>query len=98
MLNINEGTEKKETHDNLNADVLVIGSGAAGLRAAVSAIETDINLNVIVLNKGGKNNCTSYADNSFEMSGGGGCGLSAVLDDKDSVDKYYEDLSKIAMV
>ena len=78
----------------IDTDVLVIGSGAAGLRAAVTAAVHGVE--VITLNKGRAVNCTSWADRTYEITGGGGCGFAAPIIPPDGPEKYYEDLSRIA--
>lgn len=80
--------------DTYTTDVLIIGSGAAGLRAAVAAAQH--NVTVTVLSKGDAANCTEWADSNYEITGGGGCGLAAPIHPPDSPESYFEDLSKVA--
>ncbi len=63
-------------------DVLIVGSGAAGLTLALSLPD---NLDVAVLSK------TSIEENATFYAQGG---ISAVVDDKDSVDAHMEDTIK----
>ncbi|MCP4376343.1 MAG: L-aspartate oxidase [bacterium] len=60
-------------------DVLVIGSGAAGMRAAIQASQTG---SVIVLGKG-----KVIDSNSYNAQGG----LAAVLDANDSIEAHFDD-------
>lgn len=78
----------------IDTDILVIGSGAAGLRASATA--SGCGVQVVVLNKGKFVNCTLWADKTYEIAGGGGCGFAAPLIPPDNPEKYYEDLSKVA--
>lgn len=78
----------------LESQILVIGAGAAGLRAAVEA--STLGTDVAVLHKGSLANCTCWADKTYEIVGGGGCGFAAPTVPPDSPEKYYEDLSRIA--
>ncbi len=47
--------------EHLSCDVLVLGSGAAGLRAAVSARQAGLEVMVISKGKPGKSTCTGYS-------------------------------------
>jgi len=78
----------------LSTDVLVIGSGAAGLRAAIAAAHN--NATVIILSKADTANNTEWADSNFEITGGGGCGLAAPIRPPDSPEAFYLDLAKVA--
>ncbi len=60
-------------------DVLVIGAGAAGLRAAVAAADT---MHVLVLTKGSITN-----SNTYDAQGG----IAAVVDAADSVEAHIQD-------
>lgn len=78
----------------IETDVLILGSGAAGLRAAVAASAKG--LNVTVLSKGDSANCTRWADKNFEITGGGGCGLAAPIQPPDDPHQYCQDLAQVA--
>jgi len=60
-----ESSNKDIAMDHISCDVLIIGSGAAGLRAAISAREAD--LDVCVISKGlpGKATCTILSAGVF---------------------------------
>jgi fumarate reductase flavoprotein subunit len=78
----------------LAADVLVIGAGTAGLSAAVAAAK--IGARVIVVHKGDNSVSTLHADMTFEIMGGGGCGLAAPLVEPDNNETYFDDLMRVA--
>lgn len=63
-------------------DVLIIGAGGAGLRAAISIAETDSNLNIGVISK-------VYPMRSHTVSAEGGA--AAVIKDDDSLDHHAYD-------
>ncbi len=69
--------------DSLVCDVLVLGSGGAGLLAALHAYDRDPSLKVILASKGlvGKSGCTRLVQG----------GYNAVLDPADSVERHFED-------
>ena len=66
--------------ENIECDVLVVGCGAAGLRAAISAREAG--LNVIVLSKGaaGKATCTGISGGVIAGGGAGGASVKTHLE------------------
>lgn len=78
----------------IETDILIIGSGAAGLRAAVAASKKG--LKITVLSKGDSANCTRWADKNFELAGGGGCGLAAPIQPPDDFRHYYQDLTNVS--
>ncbi len=78
----------------IDTDILVVGSGAAGLMAAAAASVHGVN--VIVINKGHSVNCTTWADRTYEIAGGGGCGFAAPIITPDGPEKYFEDLNRMA--
>lgn len=69
--------------DELSCDFLVIGSGGAGLMAALHAYDHDPRLRIIVVAKGliGKSGCTRLVQGGFN----------AALDESDSVDLHFRD-------
>lgn len=77
---------QQEEVETFEADVLVIGGGSAGYRAALSARESGAS--VLVVNGGGKTygGATSYLDKLIELTG-----LAVAMDDED-VQRYYEEL------
>jgi|GEM_PF-5554011 len=74
-------------------EVLVIGAGAAGLRAALGAATTGAR--VTVLRKSAAC-CTIESDRTFEIPGGGGCGVASPIGPSDSSEAYFTDLMKVA--
>lgn len=54
--------------NNLSTDVLIIGSGGAGLRAAIEARRQGVNVLLISKNKTGLANCTASAMGAFKVS------------------------------
>lgn len=56
----------------LESDVLVIGSGGAGLRAAIAARECDADVLLVSKSPLGYATCTMYAGGGFAFAGGGG--------------------------
>ncbi len=73
------------TVDHLSHDVLIIGGGAAGLRAAIAAAEYNPKLNVAVVSK-------VYPMRSHTISAEGG--MAAVLREYDSLDSHAYDTIK----
>jgi succinate dehydrogenase/fumarate reductase flavoprotein subunit len=71
--------------DHLSHDVLIIGGGAAGLRAAIAAAEYNPKLNVAVVSK-------VYPMRSHTISAEGG--MAAVLREYDSLDSHAYDTIK----
>lgn len=71
--------EKVSGQPGLNSDVIIVGSGAAGLTAALALAE---NLKVLVLAKG------TLTDGSTAWAQGG---IAAVLDAGDTFEKHIED-------
>ena len=73
------------TVEHLSHDVLIIGGGAAGLRAAIAAAEYNPKLNVAVVSK-------VYPMRSHTVSAEGG--MAAVLREYDSLDSHAYDTIK----
>jgi fumarate reductase (CoM/CoB) subunit A len=75
---------EKEIHE---CDVLVIGSGGAGCRAAIEARK--FNLEVIIVSKGlsFKSGCTTLAEGGYNAAFG-------YVDSEDSVDSHFQDTMK----
>ena len=75
---------EKEIHE---CDVLVIGSGGAGCRAAIEARK--YNLDVIIVSKGlsFKSGCTTLAEGGYNAAFG-------YVDSEDSVDSHFQDTMK----
>ncbi len=69
-----------------SADVLILGSGGAGLFAAIHAYDTDPSLKIVVVTKGlmGKSGCTRMVQGGFNV----------VLDPADSVERHFSDTLK----
>jgi succinate dehydrogenase / fumarate reductase flavoprotein subunit/fumarate reductase flavoprotein subunit len=68
------------------ADILILGSGGAGLLAALHAYDTDPSLNIILAVKGlaGKSGCTRMVQGGYNV----------VLDPEDSHEKHFRDTIK----
>ncbi len=71
--------------EHLSHDVLIVGGGAAGLRAAIAAVELEPKLDVAVISK-------VYPMRSHTVSAEGG--MAAVLRDYDSFDSHAYDTIK----
>lgn len=73
--------------ERLETDVLIVGGGSAGLRAALAAKEAGAR--VLVVNRGGKTygGATSYLDKLIELTG------LAVAFSKEEAELYYNELS-----
>jgi succinate dehydrogenase/fumarate reductase flavoprotein subunit len=69
--------------DQLKTDILILGTGGAGLMAALHAFWSDPNLNITLVSKGllGKSGCTRMVQG----------GYNAVLDRADSLQAHFED-------
>ena len=72
--------------DNLEADILIIGAGGAGLLAALHAHEISKRLRIVIAVKGllGQSGCTRMVQG----------GYNAVLNPKDSLQDHFEDTIK----
>ncbi|MGH7709018.1 MAG: FAD-dependent oxidoreductase [Vulcanimicrobiaceae bacterium] len=72
--------------DALRCDVLVLGSGGAGLMAALHAYDANPALKIVVVAKGliGKSGCTRLVQGGFN----------AALDPRDSVERHFSDTVK----
>ncbi len=75
---------EREIHE---CDVLIIGSGGAGCRAAIEAVK--YNLNVTIVSKGlsFKSGCTTLAEGGYNAAFG-------YVDPEDSVDIHFKDTMK----
>lgn len=75
---------EREIHE---CDVLVVGSGGAGCRAAIEA--SKFNLNVTIVSKGlsFKSGCTTLAEGGYNAAFG-------YVDSEDSVDVHFQDTMK----
>lgn len=73
--------------EKLRADLLIIGAGGAGLRAAIEAAKQDQNLEILILNRGpvGKSGLTSMANG----------GMQWVFHPDDSIDRHFEDTVRL---
>lgn len=91
-----------------HCDVLIIGSGGAGLRAAVAARKTNPNLSVVVATKmmpsrnatcmaeGGINGVTDFSDgDSYKLHAYDTIKGGAYLCDQDAVEKFCEAAGKV---
>ncbi|MBU0735469.1 MAG: FAD-binding protein [Proteobacteria bacterium] len=70
----------------IKADILILGSGGAGLFAALHAYDSNPHLKIIMATKGliGKGGCSRMVQG----------GLNVVLDEKDSLENHFEDTLK----
>ena len=71
--------------DTFNFDIIIVGGGAAGLRAAMSAIEYNDKLKIAIISK-------VYPMRSHTVSAEGGA--AAVLKDYDNLDLHCFDTIK----
>ena len=69
-----------------SVDVLILGSGGAGLFAALHAYDTNPRLKILVVTKGlmGKSGCTRMVQGGFNV----------VLDPADSIERHFSDTLK----
>jgi succinate dehydrogenase / fumarate reductase flavoprotein subunit/fumarate reductase flavoprotein subunit len=72
--------------DSLTTDILILGTGGAGLMAALHAYWADPSLDIILVSKGmlGKSGCTRMVQGGYNV----------VLDAKDSIQAHFEDTVK----
>src|ERR1041384_4589560 len=72
--------------DQLTTDILILGTGGAGLMAALHAFWRDPALDVTLVSKGGlgKSGCTRMVQGGYNV----------VLDPKDSIQAHFEDTVK----
>ncbi|SFD35530.1 succinate dehydrogenase / fumarate reductase flavoprotein subunit/fumarate reductase flavoprotein subunit [Bacillus sp. OV194] len=73
-------------YEQVSCDILILGSGGAGLFAAHHAYDANPNLNIIVAAKGlvGKSGCTRMVQGGYNV----------VLNPNDSVDMHFKDTLK----
>jgi succinate dehydrogenase/fumarate reductase flavoprotein subunit len=76
-------TQAHEAVETFSCDVLIIGSGGAGLMAALHAYDANPDLNIVVVAKGliGKSGCTRLVQGGFN----------AVLEAGDSIERHFVD-------
>ena len=72
--------------ETIKADVLILGSGGAGLFAALHAYEKNPQLEIILATKGmmGKSGCSRMVQGGFNV----------VLNKNDSLEKHFHDTLK----
>jgi fumarate reductase (CoM/CoB) subunit A len=75
---------ERETHDT---DVLVIGSGGAGCRAAIEARQHGLDVTIVSKGLSFKSGCTTLAEGGYNAA-------FAYVDEKDSADAHYNDTMK----
>lgn len=75
----------------LTTDVLVLGGGAAGLAAAVTAAQRGVSV-ILATVPGPLTSATVWSDASFEMEGGVGSAFALPAHPEDSVERFYSDL------
>jgi succinate dehydrogenase/fumarate reductase flavoprotein subunit len=73
-------------NENLDADILILGAGGAGLLAALHAHERNPSLSIVIAVKGllGQSGCTRMVQG----------GYNAVLDPRDSLERHFADTVK----
>jgi succinate dehydrogenase/fumarate reductase flavoprotein subunit len=76
----------RDAYEELSCDFLILGSGGAGLMAALHAYDLNPKLKIVVAAKGlvGKSGCTRLVQGGFN----------AALDPKDSTEKHFLDTVK----
>lgn len=72
--------------ETIKADILILGSGGAGLFAALHAYDCNPHLKIVMATKGlvGKGGCSRMVQG----------GLNVVLNENDSIDKHFKDTLK----
>src|SRR6266478_4475643 len=72
--------------DTLTIDILILGTGGAGLMAALHAFWADPSLDITLVSKGmlGKSGCTRMVQGGYNV----------VLDANDSIQAHFEDTVK----
>jgi succinate dehydrogenase/fumarate reductase flavoprotein subunit len=72
--------------ESVSADILILGTGGAGLMAALHAFWRDPSLNILLVSKGmlGKSGCTRMVQGGYNV----------VLSPKDSLQAHFEDTVK----
>src|SRR5438046_7369248 len=72
--------------EQLTTDILILGTGGAGLMAALHAVWRDPSLNITLISKGmlGKSGCTRMVQGGYNV----------VLDADDSIQAHFEDTVK----
>jgi len=72
--------------EEIKADILILGSGGAGLFAALHAFDRNPHLKIVLATKGlvGKGGCSRMVQG----------GLNVVLDERDSLEKHFKDTLK----
>src|SRR5881396_1937422 len=72
--------------DQITTDILILGTGGAGLMAALHAFWGDPSLDITLVSKGmlGKSGCTRMVQGGYNV----------VLDPKDSIQAHFEDTVK----
>ncbi len=68
--------------DAITADVVIVGAGGAGLRAAIAVCEADPNLSIALISK-------VYPMRSHTVAAEGGA--AAVIKDNDSLENHFND-------
>ena len=72
--------------DQVDADILILGAGGAGLLAALHALEVSRSLKIVIAVKGllGQSGCTRMVQG----------GYNAVLNPRDSLERHFLDTLK----
>jgi len=81
-----------DKHMNIKTDILVIGAGGAGFRAAIAAAENG--LETVLVNKGkiGRSGATVMADSDLTLDGASLRELGFFGEPKDSKEKFFNDI------
>jgi succinate dehydrogenase/fumarate reductase flavoprotein subunit len=84
------------SHDKYETDVLVIGSGGAGLRAAAAAVQNKVNVILATKGKVGSTGSTIMAGEDFcadvEVDGRSVCDLGLPGDPVDSKERWFHEI------
>jgi succinate dehydrogenase/fumarate reductase flavoprotein subunit len=78
--------------DDISTDVLVIGSGGAGLRAAIEASDLGVSTTLISNGVMGKSGATMLAGADITLDGAGAAKIGLVGNEEDSKEKFFHDI------
>ena len=75
-----------------SSDVIVIGSGGAGLRAAIEACDLGASVMLVSNGAAGKSGATMMAGADITLDGGGAAGIGLQGNKSDSKDRFFHDI------